>query len=127
ALPKGFAQFAEAFACTFTGCVVSDAYGSGVTGIIAIGDDEVGVARALDEIVQKMIVSEGIALPEIVGIKSDGPALPSARDVAKRVAAPVGFARTGVVDVTDDRDLHRLQLYNGDRAIRKAEVALWRG
>ena len=96
------AKFGQALRRTLERGVVSEADEGRIAGVIAVGNDEVGVPRGVDESVEEMVVGKWITLPEKVAIESDEQTNARAGDGLVAVIDAGFFAGPGVMDVAKD-------------------------
>lgn len=103
-----FSQFPQRFARALQGGRIAHADEFGVAGIIAVGDDPVGLEGWVEDLIQKMIVREGIAKPVVAAIEFQEGARERVIDCGSFVA-DAGFLRLGgVMNVAANEKLERL-------------------
>ncbi len=85
---------------------VAEADEGGVAGKIAVADDEVGGVGGGEEVVEEMVMGEGITEPDEVSVGSGGVAEEWVWDGAGFVAAARLLGVAGKVDVAEDGELH---------------------
>lgn len=95
-------KFGEAFRCTLERRIVGETDEGGVARVIAVRDNEISVFGSVDELVEEMVVGEGITLPEEVPIEADKETDARTGDGAVAVIDAGLFGSAGVVDVAED-------------------------
>ncbi len=97
---ESLAQLLQAFPRALVSRVVAQADEGGVAGIIAVGDDVIEGGAALEELVEAMVLAQGLALPNVVAKRVGEGTRQGIGDAAiLEVPATRLFGGAGVVDV----------------------------
>ena len=100
---KPLAQFGQALARAFKGGIVTNADGGGVTRIVSVRDYVIAVICLCEELVQQMVLAEGVALPDEMPLRRGDPSEERIGDLPELIiVAPGLFGGAGIMNVAQD-------------------------
>jgi len=102
-------KLGQTFACALTGRVVTDAHKSGVTRVIAVGDNVIGRIGTTQKRIQQMVVGERIPQPNESAMEPEREPERGIPDDIEFVTPPLSFRFAGIVNITDNDDSSRVR------------------